>query len=280
MKKKAPATGSKNTDPLQSQQWISESTVVSKAAAAIGSTSPSATDTGTDPELPVICQGKKPKPSDPMEKLDLHKAATPQEVGGSSTMIAGTDWKLYPTFDTVIQCDADARVWRYRATNAKFQIHFFIGQTVKPITEEAIANASCILLNSMLADLDALADTPAPVEDQATGWVPAEILMMHEMVHARLFSESAFRRYNMYVTAIEAITAPCSQTQDEATAAMSSALQTAQSNFVAGIKSDRDLQYLHEPAGTFIAAHIAATQQWIKLVLNKADELNCDYGDD
>ena len=173
-------------------------------------------------------------------------------------------------------CDGKAKVWRAFVKDCSFQLQVYIGKAKHRIFVEKIQEETdCAKLLLMLNDLKTLAadagDNPAHADLRQ----PFDYIKKHERLHQKLLRESARSRYTNLVAAIEAITASCSLSQDDAERAMGPAIQDAKDEFKKGIDADREDNKNHKPRQRFIDTSNDITKAWIVAVEQRRKALNC-----
>ena len=191
-------------------------------------------------------------------------------------MPGGTNWgrKPYPAITEII-CDGDKKVWRARVITVLYSIVMYIGQPKKKITQGVIDASKCADLAVLFHDLSELIKSDGTDPAQADFWLPPEYVRTHELVHVVHLQEIVNRRYATLVAEIEAITAPCTLSEEDVKKAMADAIEEAQKRYKKGIEDDVIIEKQHIPPKPFIDASIAATQLWLAAVLRKRSELHC-----
>lgn len=167
-----------------------------------------------------------------------------------------------PEVDVV--CDGGSQVWRARVSSAFCIFSQTIGTPSKVLTLEILATTNCELLEDIWDDLQYFATN---VAGGVGRWCPEGFFQVHENVHLALFRKSIATHYPEFVSAIEAITLPCSDYDNtQARAEMANAILKAKKDFRNAWDQDRANNADHLPREDFLAAQQAFLKSWLDLV--------------
>ncbi len=207
MKKKTTGQKPKKLAPLDSRNWMSES---SRHFAAEATAPPN--DSGSDAPPPPTCGAN----STPPESVDIEEKLTaPSNEPLPANILGRTSYKEVPTIETKVFCDGETGKWVRRVTKATFQQQQQIQPSATALTIAGIANAFCDILKLMGESmLDAMKNAV-----EADHYATRDLIQAHEDVHKAINSEDVAALYRGLIFDINNISTDC-EGQDF-TAAMS-----------------------------------------------------------
>lgn len=196
---------------------------------------------------------------------DIHDVDT-----NPGTWAGATNYRI-PPYPGHVDILCDTKSWRPRVKDGFFQIHYYAGSPLKPLSLAQInATTDCKILKQMLDAVEKLAPTGG-IDGIGPDWCPDTFIESHELVHAELLRTSAQARFATFAAAVDALSAPC---KDE-WYPLIPFTDAAKKAFQDGVKKDRDDSYAHKPAQPFIDASKAACQPFIDAIKARRTALGC-----
>jgi hypothetical protein len=252
--KKKPRKPSKSS-PLDSVNWVSESSV--QAFGAPLAPDQSGSGSGADK-----CEGKQFIASIGLEYPPV--VIIPISGAISETIVD----PLPPEPEAEVLCDGDSNVWKARLSKLEISFTQKIAETTKLLTSDLIAATDdCLLLEDMWDDLEYFRTHIEGSGVHGPYWLPEGFIQSHEDVHLLLIQQSIAFLHSTLVSELESITRPCEDfSQAEAGADMKAEIDAAVQRFKDGFEEVFLQQMAHEPRASFLSVQEAFLAPWLDMV--------------
>lgn len=246
------------TDPLDSENWISESSIQSQDAEGDDSLSPS------------------PPPSNCDSTSTLPASVTLKEkaVAGGMGPIQGLGYTGYKSheFTTKVFCNGKTGQWVRRVITASFQQEQLVQPRDKEITVARINRADC----QTLWDMGIALKQNMLLADAGDPYTPRDIIEAHEKVHKDINLEDVKTLYANFVGVINAISVACAGKDFEA--AMKATLpgaSDARLNLLNAIGDKALDNKAHKQKQRFLDAVTPKAKAWYNKVRNRMIAKRC-----
>ncbi len=274
MKEKSRTKKPKKFDPLDSPQWISESTFARNIATP---TSQAAFHSDSAESSCTVSDYKGSLPLGEI-KVDIKDVKDPEDVDPNDKKSLGTTgaFPQNPGIKVETFCDSKNGVWRLAVTKRTIGIAVRIKKSRETLTEQGLASTKdCAVLKEMLADVIGLKKAGISIPE-GTKWIPTGFLLTHENVHVAILKETWIKRYGELVADLDAISVACSgHNRRQASEAMAKALDTASEKFIKNLKKDIAKNGDHQPRDRFIKAITDFLEPWERKIGARMKALGC-----